>query len=326
MPKTNTDSAINIFNILKFIGWVAIFYCWLKLFVPTTFHEDFVSTNMYEWTETELSDNMYEDMRDILWKHEVASIDRDLGQYEDEYTDVQDTEYASLFQNICATNSTFCRKITFNGEYDIRDKYIYLASTIYILRFIEDNIQVWWPLAKNLNTIVVNDAHNTRRWYANWDTVTLNLWSVSSYAEFMELVSHELGHIVDLWLVRWYSLQKDMNYTEFGNVVFAVDDPSISYYEISRDSENIRKETASVADFCSSYGMSDPFEDFAECHNLYLNHNSIFKAWAQNNESMKKKYNFFANLYGWKFLFSSTVDLWKYSATAGNRPWDTTRM
>jgi hypothetical protein len=41
---------------------------------------------------------------------------------------------------------------------------------------------------------------------------------------------------------------------------------------------------------------------------------------------MKKKYNFFANLYGWKFLFSSTADLWKYSATSNIRPWDTTRM
>ena len=326
MPKTNTNSAINIFNVLKFVWGVAIFYFWLKLFVPTTFHEDFVSTNMYEWLETELSDNMYQDMRDIMWNHEVASVDRDLGQYEGIYPDTQDIEYASLYQNICTTNSIFCRKMNFNGEYDIKDKYMYLASTIYILRFIEDNIQVWLPLAKSLDTIVVNDVRNTRRWYANWNTVTLNLGSVLSYAEFMELVSHELWHIVDLWLVRWYSLQKDVDYTEFGNAVFPVDDPSISYYEISWDSENIRKETASVADFCSSYGMSDPFEDFAECHNLYLNHNAIFKVWAQNNEMMKKKYNFFANLYGWKFLFSSTVDLWKYSAAVNSRPWDTTRM
>jgi hypothetical protein len=43
--------------------------------------------------------------------------------------------------------------------------------------------------------------------------------------------------------------------------------------------------------------MSDPFEDFAECHNMYLNHNDIFKAWAQKNEIMKQKYNFLANLY-----------------------------
>ena len=43
--------------------------------------------------------------------------------------------------------------------------------------------------------------------------------------------------------------------------------------------------------------MTDPFEDFAECHNLYLTHNAIFREWAKKNLVMRKKYNFFANLY-----------------------------
>lgn len=324
MPKTTTKSVFNIFNVLKFIWWVAIFYFWLKLFVPSTIKEDFVSTNMYEWAEVQ-SNDMTSDFKDALWKHEVAGIAGD--DYDSyEYIPWQESEYEELFQNICMTNRTFCDKMIFNWEYDMQDKYMYLASAIYVLRFIENNIQAWLPIAKNLDKIIVNDARNTRRWFANWTTVTLNLWSVSSYAEFMELVSHELWHIVDLWLVRWYSFQKDSNYTEFGNIVFSVDDPSISYYEISWDGENIRKATSVMWDFCSSYGMSDPFEDFAECHNLYLNHNAIFKAWAKNNESMRQKYNFFANLYGGKFLFNSSVDLSKYEATSSYRPWDTTKM
>lgn len=325
MPKVNTNNAFNVYNVLKFIWWVAIFYFWLKLFVPTTIEEDFISSNMYEGVEAQ-SNEMTQDFKDALWKHDVAWIDWYDNYDSSDYSDSQDNEYETLFQNICTTNRTFCSKITFNWEYNIKDKYMYLASAIYILRFIENNIQAGLPLSKNLNTIIVNDAHNTRRWFANWDTITLNLWSVSSYAEFMELISHEMWHIVDLWLIRWYSYQKDLNYTEFGNVVFSVDDPSISYYEISWNSENIRKSTANISDFCSSYGMSDPFEDLAECHNLYLNHNAIFKAWAKNNESMRQKYNFFANLYGWKFLFSSTVDLSKYDANSSVRPWDTTKM
>jgi hypothetical protein len=40
---------------------------------------------------------------------------------------------------------------------------MYLASAIYILRFVENNIQAGLPLSRNLNTIIVNDAHNTRR-------------------------------------------------------------------------------------------------------------------------------------------------------------------
>ena len=71
--------------------------------------------------------------------------------------------------------------------------------------------------------------------------------------------------------------------------------------------------------------MSDPFEDFAECHNLYLNHNALFKKRAQSNDSMRQKYNFFANLYGGAYMFASSADLQKYTDNA-TRPWDTTKM
>jgi hypothetical protein len=77
-----------------------------------------------------------------------------------------------------------------------------------------------------------------------------------------------------------------------------LDDPSIVYYRISWNSENVRDGEAKREDFCSGYGMSDPFEDFAECHNWYLNHNALFKAVAKTNDKMKLKYNFMANLYG----------------------------
>jgi hypothetical protein len=65
---------------------------------------------------------------------------------------------------------------------------------------------------------------------------------------------------------------------------------------MSRDKENIRKATAKKKDFCSGYGMTDPFEDFAECFNLYLNHNILFREITKNNTILKKKYNFIAAL------------------------------
>ena len=43
--------------------------------------------------------------------------------------------------------------------------------------------------------------------------------------------------------------------------------------------------------------MSDPFEDFAECHNLYLNHHDYFRKLALNNSTIKNKYNFLSNIY-----------------------------
>jgi hypothetical protein len=55
--------------------------------------------------------------------------------------------------------------------------------------------------------------------------------------------------------------------------------------------------------------MSDPFEDFAECHNLYLNHHNVFQLLAKNNTSLKSKYNYFANLYGGKYFSNSSLAL-----------------
>jgi hypothetical protein len=70
--------------------------------------------------------------------------------------------------------------------------------------------------------------------------------------------------------------------------------------------------------------MSDPFEDFAECHNLYLNHHNLFQFLAQNVNSLKNKYNYFANLYGGKYFSDSSLSLREIQADW--RAWDTTRI
>jgi hypothetical protein len=41
---------------------------------------------------------------------------------------------------------------------------------------------------------------------------------------------------------------------------------------------------------------------------------------------MKQKYNFLANLYWGKYMFSSTSDLAKSNSDSSWRPWDTTKM
>jgi hypothetical protein len=48
--------------------------------------------------------------------------------------------------------------------------------------------------------------------------------------------------------------------------------------------------------------MSDPFEDFAECFNLYLNHNSFFKQIAKADKAMKQKYNYIAGLFAGNYI------------------------
>jgi hypothetical protein len=66
--------------------------------------------------------------------------------------------------------------------------------------------------------------------------------------------------------------------------------------------------------------MSNPFEDFAECHNLYLNNRKLFRSMASESTILKDKYNFFANLFDNNILWDNKTamlyDEW--------RPWDTT--
>ncbi|MBO4204046.1 hypothetical protein J5893_04475 [bacterium] len=70
--------------------------------------------------------------------------------------------------------------------------------------------------------------------------------------------------------------------------------------------------------------MSDPFEDFAECHNLYLNHQDLFKQLAKSNSLLQKKYEYFDELYQKNYFSNSqrslpeTENYW--------RPRDTTRI
>jgi len=132
--------------------------------------------------------------------------------------------------------------------------------------------------------------------------VVLNLGSVKNNNEFFQLVNHELGHILDLGMLQGEGDTYSKTYTEFGNAVFALDDISLKYYMLSRDSENTRKSVSTKKDFCSGYGMSDPFEDLAECFNLYTNHNKLFQSFALGNTTMKKKFNFMAKLFDGKYI------------------------
>ena len=128
-------------------------------------------------------------------------------------------------------------------------------------------------------------------------------------------------------MIQGVSRSKNFDYTEFGAVQFAADDRSVDFYALSWKDEYKRHALSSSSDFCSGYGMSNPFEDFAECLNLYLNHNALFRLWAADNSALEKKYNLFAALFGNAYLFAGSKDLALLDAYDSSwRPWDTTRI
>lgn len=326
MPERITFNRRFFFNTIKLVWAVLILYFWLKISAWNIWEDvNFLAWKYYN-DITPIDYEYNEDWTNELWMHNIS----DTGQSEkvDTYTDLdwENHEYELKYQTLCFSNFSTCIKIVFDWEFSSKDKFMYFASTIYVLNTISENIQIWWDIKTQLKKINLNPEFWATRWSADRNSVSIKLWAVKSYTEYLWLISHELWHVVDLWVVQWYSSEKDPKYTEFWYSVFSVDDPSLSYYSLSWDSEKVRKSEATKEDFCSGYGMTDPFEDFAECHNMYLNHNDIFKKWAKVNDVMKQKYNFFANLYWWKFMFSSSSDIAKFEMNHSRRPRDTTKM
>ena len=60
-----------------------------------------------------------------------------------------------------------------------------------------------------------------------------------------------------------------------------------------------------MPDFCSMYGMTNMFEDFAECKLMFTNHNLYFRILAKENRVMLKKYQYFSNLNDTAYLFAN---------------------
>lgn len=232
-----------------------------------------------------------------------------------------DSSDKARLKTVCASNRTLCDTIHFESFFSEKEKYLYLSSIFNVVNFINEYLITQQKAEDTLQKVAISNDKGQRRWYATRDTIVLNLWYVATKGEFLELVNHEMGHILDLGILQGTDSTTDKIYTEFGKSVFGLDDVSLKFYALSRDNETIRRSTAVKKDFCSGYGMSDPFEDFAECLNLYTNHNNLFKAFALNNKVMKKKFNFIAGLFAGKFLSK-----WTSTTSVDKRPRDTTKI
>jgi len=72
--------------------------------------------------------------------------------------------------------------------------------------------------------------------------------------------------------------------------------------------------------------MTNPFEDFAECFNLYINNQSFFKFIASKSKTLAQKYNFIATLLQGKYLEKNIKAISLVKEDINRRPWDTTKL
>lgn len=231
------------------------------------------------------------------------------------------------FDNICNENKKICKKLIFKSTYTLPNKINYLSWSVYIVWWLYKYMVLGRDLLKSFDVINLQKEKSTKRAWTKWDTVFVNTNTIIYNWEFLQLLWHEFGHIIDLYSIKGLSSKKNKTFTEFGKSVFSIDDPSIEFYKISWTAEKIRKSKSKPEDFCSWYGMYDIFEDFAECNNLYLNHNAVFKMFAKSNIILKNKYNFVASIYDWEYLDNGNKSyLVVKNKTSNWRPWDTTKM
>lgn len=286
-------------NVMKVLGVAIAVYLALTVKIWLTWETDEITNYDYLENETTTEDKI-------------------------ENIDEENHWASSMFWQLCSKYQKICDKVSRVGTFTDTDKTTKFAYVAYLLRKLDMDITRGKNPSEALSAMLINGNKWTRRGSANRNTITINLWWIIHDNEFFQVISHEMWHIVDLWGLQWRSNQKNPIFTEFDKAVFSIDDPSLEYYKYSWSSETVRKSWMTKEDFCSWYGMSDPFEDFAECHNLYLNHHDYFRKIAMNNSTMKNKYNFMSNLYGWKYINDSEA---RYENRENSyRVWDTTKI
>jgi hypothetical protein len=139
--------------------------------------------------------------------------------------------------------------------------------------------------------------------------------------EFIALLVHECGHVVDLGGLKG-SKASGMSAFVDGATPMYNDDPSVRFYSISWTDAHTKKATAKETDFVSGYGTSDVFEDFGETFAFYALQKKEFERLAKTNPALKAKYEFMRDV-----VFQGTPSLSEGSYVRGARaPWDVTLL
>jgi hypothetical protein len=227
-------------------------------------------------------------------------------------------------EQLCWLYSDLCNKTSREGSYDETELLTYQLLMIYLIKQMDQRLTSDTTVRTTLSVLKHFQDSQWRRWSAWHTNIKLNTEKILSYQEYWEVLTHELGHIIDLGVVQGTTRSKDTFFTEFGQVQWAIDDPSLNFYSVSRQAENIRKKQASFKDFVSGYAMQWVYEDFAESLNMYFNHHALFVKLAQENSALQAKYTFIQDLMGGKYFREDTHNV--ASLTSESRPWDTTKI
>lgn len=144
--------------------------------------------------------------------------------------------------------------------------------------------------------------------------------------ESEKVLIHELGHIVDLSGLKSKKYRQESGFVD-GNMPIYADDPSVLFYIISWSAsggKTKQKADSTKQDFVTGYAMTDPFEDFAESFLFYLKQGNRFRAYAEENERIRAKYEFFKTRVFGGQEFATGTDVQGDNLIVRN--WDATKL
>ncbi len=311
MPK-KSDYSFLLYSIVTFV--VACFtYVILSFVTPASPHHHDFDSVMIDRERLQ---------GDIIIDNQLQSL---LDQALSETHQSAPTNDEVLFQTLCKEYQIICNKTTFAASsLTTRQQIYYQVIVIYILQ----KLSSFGIFSDYLSDITIKSKSVALRGFTSDATITLDIKAMRTYNEFLQVLVHEFGHIVDLQqIVGTKGMVKDKLFTEFGQAMFSLDDPSLAFYKLSRSNENTRLSTARYEDFVSGYGMSDIFEDFAESFNFYINYNQIFQKLTLQSPILKQKYDYLNQLLGGKFINNGQTKQASFEQYDWDfRPYDTTRF
>jgi hypothetical protein len=195
---------------------------------------------------------------------------------------------------------------------------------VYLIKQIDERWTDHPTLRSTLTKLVHQQSAQWRRGSAGHTHIRLNTQKMNKHQEYWNVLTHEAAHVLDLGSMKGSARQKNYEFTEFWRVQRPIDDPSLDFYAISWESENVRKAEASFEDFVSGYGMHWVYEDFAETFNMYFNHHDLLVDLAENNEQIAKKYRYISQLFDGEYFRGNNQHL--SAIQWDNRPRDTTKI
>lgn len=177
-----------------------------------------------------------------------------------------------------------------------------------------------------LRTLVIKYDDESERGLGGRSTIILNAKKKGKPMrdeEFVSVLIHEMGHVTDLGAITAKSKKSRSNFRDHTDVIWN-SDPSVDFYSLSWSNETFRLPSVSSRAFTSEYGMSDPFEDFAESYHYYIVHGKEFRFYTYSSPLLKKKYNFLKNevFGGYEFKTGSLKNV----INSSHRYWDSTLL